>query len=90
VNGPAEIPIAIVLHGLQGPLKVKGTDYNGVMAPWGTFSDEDIAATLTYERASWGNTGSAVTAAQVAAVRAATKGRTTAWTWDELQKAKLK
>lgn len=90
VNGAAEIPIAIVLHGLQGPLKVKGVDFNGAMAAWGTFSDEDIAATLTYERSSWGNSASAVTAAQVAAVRKATASRTTPWTWEELQKATLK
>ncbi len=89
VNGPAEIPIAIVLHGLQGPLKVKGVDFNGAMAPWGAFSDEEIAATLTYERSSWGNSASAVTATQVAVVRKATAGRTTPWTWEELQKAKL-
>ncbi len=90
LNGPAEVPIAIVLHGLQGPLTVKGKQYNQIMAAWGQLSDEDIATTLTYERGSWGNTGTPVTAAEVAAVRAATKGRTAAWTWDELQKAKLK
>ncbi len=90
LTGPSEVPIAIVLHGLQGPLKVKGKDYNGAMVAWGQLSDEDIAATLTYERASWGNSAPAVTAAEVAAVRAATKSRTTPWTWDELQQAKLK
>ncbi len=89
-NGPAEVPIAIVIHGLQGPLTVHGTTFNGQMAPWGTFSDDDIAATLTYVRSSWGNAAPAVTAAEVAAVRAATSGRTTPWTWDELTKAKLK
>ena len=89
-TGPAEVPIAIVLHGLQGPLTVHGTTYNGQMAAWGQFSDDDIAATLTYVRSSWGNAAPAVTAAEVAAVRAATSGRTTPWTWDELSKAKLK
>lgn len=90
VTGPAEVPIAIVLHGLQGPLTVKGKQYNGAMVAWGQLSDEDIATTLTYERSSWGNSAPAVTAAEVAAVREATKSRTTPWTWDELQKAKLK
>ena len=89
-TGPSEVPIAIVLHGLQGPLTVHGTTYNGQMAAWGQFSDDDIAATLTYVRSSWGNAAPAVTAAEVAAVRAATAGRTTPWTWDELSKAKLK
>jgi len=89
-NGPAERPIAIVLHGLQGPLTVHGATYNGQMAAWGQFSDDDIAATLTYVRSSWGNAAPAVTAAEVAAVRAATASRTTPWTWEELQAAKLK
>lgn len=89
-TGPSEVPIAIVLHGMQGPLTVHGTTYNGQMAAWGQFSDDDIAATLTYVRSSWGNAAPAVTAAEVAAVRAATAGRTTPWTWDELSKAKLK
>lgn len=89
-NGPAEVPIAIVLHGLQGPLTVHGATYNGMMAAWGQFSDDDIAATLTYVRASWGNAAAPVTAGEVAAVRAATSSRTTPWTWDELQAAKLK
>jgi mono/diheme cytochrome c family protein len=89
-TGPAERPIAIVLHGLQGPLTVHGTTFNGQMAAWGQFSDDDIAATLTYVRSSWGNAAPAVTAAEVAAVRSATSGRTTPWTWEELQAAKLK
>lgn len=89
-TGPSEVPIAIVLHGLQGPLTVHGTTYNGQMAAWGQFSDEDIAATLTYVRSSWGNAAPAVTEDEVEAVRAATAGRTTPWTWDELTKAKLK
>jgi mono/diheme cytochrome c family protein len=89
-TGPSEVPIAIVLHGLQGPLTVHGTTYNGQMAAWGQFSDDDIAATLTYVRSSWGNAAPAVTAAEVATVRAATASRTTPWTWEELQAAKLK
>ena len=63
-TGPSEVPIAIVLHGLQGPLTVHGTTYNGQMAAWGQFSDDDIAATLTYVRSSWGNAAPAVTAAR--------------------------
>ena len=89
-NGPAEVPIAIVLHGLQGPLTVHGATYNGQMAAWGQFSDDDIAATLTYVRSSWGNAAPAVTAEEVEAVRKATASRTTPWTWEELQAAKLK
>ena len=80
-----EIPIRIVLLGLQGPLTVKGKRFNGTMPAWGSFSDADIAATLTYVRSQWGNGASAVTAPQVAAVRAALSGRTRPWTGAEIE-----
>lgn len=89
-TGTPEIPIAIVLHGLTGPLEVHGQKYNNVMTPWGpVFNDEQIAAVLTYVRSQWGNNASAITAAQVAKVRAATSSRTTMWTWKELQAFKF-
>jgi mono/diheme cytochrome c family protein len=78
------VPISIVLHGLQGPISVKGETYDAVMQPWGMIPDADIAAILTYVRASWGNNASAVTPAQVAAVREA-EGARAAWTADELK-----
>lgn len=91
LNGPVEKPIAIVLHGLVGPVTVNGAEFNGAMMPWGqALSDDQIAAILTYERSSWGNTASAVTAAEVAAVRKATASRTTQWTIKELESATLK
>lgn len=90
LTGDAEIPIAIVLHGMQGEVTVKGQKYNNVMAPWSTLSDAQIAAILTYERSAWGNTASAVTAEQVAAVRAKTAGRTAPWTPEEVKAAALK
>jgi len=90
LNGEPEVPIAIVLHGMQGEITVKGQKFNNVMAPWASLSDAQIAAILTYERSSWGNTAAAVTAEQVAAVRAATSSRTTPWTPEEVKAAKLK
>lgn len=89
VTGPASRPIAIVLHGLQGPLKVGTATYNGVMIAYGTgqpMTDAEVAAVVTYIRTSWGNKASAVTAAQVAQVRAATKARKGAFTEAELLK----
>lgn len=87
VNGKGDVPIAIVLHGLQGPLTVKGQKYNGVMAPWGTtFNDDQIAAVVTYIRSNFGNKAPAVTKADVARVRAATKARKGAWSEAELKK----
>jgi mono/diheme cytochrome c family protein len=89
VTGTVDRPIAIVMHGLQGPITVAGAEYNGMMMPWGVgapLSDDDLAAVLTYVRSSWGNAASAVTVEDVARVRAATSSRTGMWTADELQK----
>lgn len=85
LNGKAEVPIAIVLHGLQGEIDVLGKKYNGAMAPWGeAMNDAEIAAVLTYARSQWGNTGSAVTADEVKTARAKFASRTTPWTAAEL------
>jgi mono/diheme cytochrome c family protein len=70
----------ILLHGIQGPIDVLGTTYNGLMPPWNALSDDEIAAVATYIRSSWGNSAAPVTAATVAAQRAATAARTTPWT----------
>jgi mono/diheme cytochrome c family protein len=85
-----EQAIAVVLHGMQGEIVREGVTYNGVMTAWSMLSDEDVAGVLTYARANFGNSASAVTAEQVAAVRAATAGRAGAWTEAELKAATLK
>ena len=90
LTGDPSIPIAIVLHGLTGEVTVKGQKFNNVMAPWASLSDAQIAAILTYERSSWGNSAPAVTAEEVATVRAATSSRTGPWTIQEVTAAKLK
>ncbi|MBV8750864.1 MAG: cytochrome b N-terminal domain-containing protein [Candidatus Eremiobacteraeota bacterium] len=62
--------ITIVKDGLNGPIKVKGQNYNGQMPPWkGTLSDKQISDVITYIRSSWGNKASAVTEKQVTAVK---------------------
>jgi nitrite reductase (NO-forming)/hydroxylamine reductase len=58
------------LFGLSGPITVNGQDYNGVMPSMGYLADEDLAAVLTYVFSAWGNTGSAVSVEEVAALRA--------------------
>ncbi|HTO73254.1 MAG TPA: cytochrome c [Gemmatimonadales bacterium] len=90
VNGPGAPHIAIVLKGLTGPLTVRGQNFNGVMAPWESLSDDQIAAAINYERGSWGNTGAPVTAADVARIRQAIATRTTPWTAADLEKAGLR
>jgi hypothetical protein len=53
-----------------------------------SMSDEEIAAVLTYVRRAWGQTASPVDSASVQQIRAATAGRTRAWTPAELGQIK--
>ena len=77
VLGSEERLIRIVLHGLQGPIKVKGTEYNTPMPAFGrvagsgyNWSDDKVAAVLTYIRQEWGNQAGPITTEKVAEVRA--------------------
>lgn len=72
--------ISILLHGLQGPIQVKGATYNGAMPPWQQLKDDQIAAILTYIRSEWGNTESAITPEQVAKIRTETATQTEPYT----------
>jgi mono/diheme cytochrome c family protein len=71
VNGGSRRVGMIVLKGLQGPITVKGAQYGtAVMQPWDkTLSDAKIADVITYIRQEWGNKASAVSTAQIAALR---------------------
>jgi mono/diheme cytochrome c family protein len=78
--------IRVVLHGLEGPLTVDGKEFMNKMAPLANqLDDARIAAVLTYVRTSWGNTGTPVTADEVARVRREFAGRDRAWTVEELE-----
>jgi glucose/arabinose dehydrogenase/mono/diheme cytochrome c family protein len=71
VMGNSPRLISIVLFGLQGEIEVNGTGYNGVMPAHGFLSDEQVAQLLTYLRQNFGNHERGITAAEVAAQRAA-------------------
>jgi nitrite reductase (NO-forming) len=83
--------IRIVLHGLMGPIKINNEPFTSaapLMPPQGSaLSDEQIAGVLTFVRQSFGNASSAVSAAEVKAVREAEKSRAAMWTSDELDKS---
>ena len=88
VTGPASRPIAILIHGLTGEITGKGAKSNSAMMPYGTgapMSDAEVASVLTYVRSNFGNTASAVTADEVAKVRAATAGRSTPLSQKDLE-----
>lgn len=87
VTGSEERLVRIVLHGLQGPIKVAGQDYNNVMAPLGgVLKDEQIANVLSYVRQTWGNEAPDVEPATVARIRADTASHTGYWTAEQLLK----
>jgi nitrite reductase (NO-forming)/hydroxylamine reductase len=70
LQGDRKQVMTAALFGLSGPITVNGEQYNGVMPSMGHLSDEDLAAALTFVWGSWGNTGSAVSVEEVAALRA--------------------
>lgn len=83
--GPADHASLILLHGLDGPVQVKGETYNGAMPAWkDALTDAQIAGILSYIRASWGNTAGPVTVDQVKALREKYKDRTNTWRAAEL------
>jgi mono/diheme cytochrome c family protein len=87
LTGTPARAIHIVLHGLQGPVIVGGTKFEGAMPPLGwTLQDAEIADVLTYTRQRWSNDAAPVTAEQVAACRAAAGKRLAMWTAEELGK----
>lgn len=87
VTGDVVRLIHIPLAGVQGPMTVKGQQWNLAMPAMGAaLPDEDVAAVLTYMRQSWGNKASEVTTEQVAKVRQELGGRTQPYTAPELMK----
>ena len=65
--------VQVVLKGMTGEVDIEGETYHNVMAPHNDLTDQQIADVLTYVRNNFGNKASAVTAAEVKAIRAKTK-----------------
>jgi len=57
--------IDIVLNGLSGQVTVNNSMFNSVMPPMSQLNDDELANILTFVRNSWGNSGEAVSAAEV-------------------------
>lgn len=82
--------IRITLHGLSGPIEVKGQQWNATMPAMGaSLTDEELASVLTYIRGSWGNQASEVTVEQVQSVKAETANRVQPWTAAELMQVQV-
>lgn len=64
--------VAILLHGLSGPLTVDGKPYNNVMPKLGgaaSMTDKDLAQLLSYIRNEWGNKASVIYEDQIKALK---------------------
>ena len=90
VAGSEDRLIRIVLHGLQGPIKVKGTEYVGAMPAAGpgsgfNLNPEKVAAVLTYVRKEWAGIDVPVSVAKVNEIRGK-EGTRAPWTAAELEK----
>ncbi|MES1249967.1 MAG: c-type cytochrome [Chitinophaga rupis] len=96
VQGDKNKLIPIVLYGLTGPVKVAGKLYrspeiNGDMPGIGantSFTDEDIAQTLSFIRNAWNNKGQPINAADIASIRKKLKDRQKPLTTEELEQFK--
>jgi mono/diheme cytochrome c family protein len=77
ITGSEERLIKLTLHGLMGPIEVKGVKYPGVvpMTPFKFLPDDEVAAVLTFVRNTFGNKASVVTPKAVRAVREKTRSR---------------
>ena len=85
VLGDPERIVKVVMHGLRGPIKVKGVAYSYDMPAAGFLTDEQIAGVLTYIRREWDHEAAPVPLDLVQKIRAETKGRTDAWTEGEFK-----
>lgn len=92
VTGKEEHLIRVLLHGLTGPVTVKGNTYNGAMPAFGkvpgggyNWNSEKISHVLSYIRHEWGNEAGFITKEQVDEVLKAEAGRGKAWTEEELK-----
>jgi nitrite reductase (NO-forming) len=67
-GNPKALP-TVILHGLQGPVKVNGQDYNSIMPPMNQLTDDEVANISTYVLNSWGNPGGRITKEEAATIR---------------------
>ena len=90
VNGSEERIVRILEGGLKGPITVKGMNFGTVPMPavgagGANWSDDKIAAVLTYVRQAFGNTSGPVSEEKVAEIHAKI-GAHAEWSADELLK----
>jgi len=69
VNGNKDTLIAVLLRGLEGPIKINDQPFVGMMPKFAQLPDIEIANILSYVRHNFGNKSDSVTKTEVAIVR---------------------
>lgn len=88
VNGPAKQVAAIILHGIQGEITVKGQKFQNIMPAFkAQLEPKDIAAVGTYVRNSFGNKSDLISTEIVNQVKEETKSRGMPWAGEAELKA---
>lgn len=87
VQGSEDRLIRLTLHGITGPIEVKGVKYPGAvpMTPFKFLSDAEVADVLTFVRNAFGNKANPVSPQTVQKVRASTKDQATFYQASELK-----
>ena len=65
VTGDKKRLMQLVIHGLNGPITVKGVGYNEVMPAHDYLNDKQLASILSYIRQSWGNNAGFITTNEI-------------------------
>ncbi|MAB82709.1 MAG: hypothetical protein CMJ24_04635 [Phycisphaerae bacterium] len=86
VLGPPEPLLAVLLHGLEGPMHVDGVTYDQQMPPAPFTDDRDLAAVASYIRTAWSNEASMVSVEQVRTTRSRTASQRGPWSISSLRK----
>lgn len=70
VQGEKEQLVKIVIQGLEGPITVKGQEYNNLMPGMPYLTDGEISNILSYVRSSFDNDASEISEEEVKGIRA--------------------
>ena len=73
VSGDKKKLITVLLKGLDGPIRVKGNPYNGLMISHNFLNNKEIAEVLTFVRQNFGNHLDAIKPEEVSKVRKSLK-----------------
>ena len=85
VIGDERIVANILLHGVTGPISVKGTSFTGAMPPFAQLSDAELAAVASHIRSTWSNKAAPLDAALFEKERKAVTRTTPFASGDELK-----